>query len=411
MYVPCLGSNYVAQLELDAATGALKRAATAPVAVAPPQRGPRHIVFHPDRKHAYVLDETSSSMEAFAFDTTSGQLSRMQVLSTRPEGATGFNKAAEVHVDRAGHFLYASNRGDDQIVIYALDAAGRMTPGRFPQNGWALAARLHHRSDGQVAARRQQTVGQRRGVGHRPVERSAQRHRDLRRRSVAVIRRGRRAWARPFDGGHGRLEQLARIFDVQSLLARIQHLPAAASNLEERLERMRLREDAFSELDRVALMIDATLARIEREESAAANARNTLNARHARTVVTWSIAATLIGSGVSVAATSLQFSGTTEASIGKGLAIGGAALAAAFSIVALTRKNRSTPPYAIATNFLAQPLGRTPTPASTLPGAGLELPRYDAGRRAGVVSQSARRRLGQRAKRLAGVVCPGAAHD
>ncbi|MCU1281209.1 MAG: hypothetical protein JWM53_4755 [bacterium] len=153
---------------------------------------------------------------------------------------------------------------------------------------------------------------------------------------------------------------------MQSLLARIQR-PAAAANIEERLERMRVREDAFSELDRIALMIDATLARIEREQFATANARNTLNARHERSVVTWSIAATLTGSGVSVVATSLQFSGTTQARIGNGLAIGGAALAAAFSIVALTRKNRSTPPYAIETNFLAQPLGRTPTPDSRLP--------------------------------------------
>jgi len=160
VYVPCLGSNYIAQLELDAATGALRPAAR--VAVTPPQRGPRHIVFHPDRNHAYLIDEISSSMEAFAVDPSSGQLSRQQVLSTRPAGATGFNKAAEVWIDRAGHFLYGSDRGDDQIVIYALDAEGRMalvgfqkTGGRWPRDftidptgRWLLVA--NERSDNVV---------------------------------------------------------------------------------------------------------------------------------------------------------------------------------------------------------------------------------------------------------------------
>jgi 6-phosphogluconolactonase len=160
VYVPCLGSNYVAQLAFAATTGALRP--TAHVAVLPPQRGPRHLVFHPDRKHAYLIDETSSAMEAFAVDPASGQLSRMQVLSTRPAGATGFNKAAEVAIDRQGRFLYGSNRGDDNIVIYALDAEGRMslvgfqkTGGRWPRDftidptgRWLLVA--NKRSDNVV---------------------------------------------------------------------------------------------------------------------------------------------------------------------------------------------------------------------------------------------------------------------
>ncbi len=135
VYVPCLGSNWVAQLGFDAATGALGPVVTPRFAVVSPERGPRHIVFHPDRKHAYLIDEISSSIEALAVDATSGQLSRLQVLSTRPAGATGLNKAAAVWVDRAGRFLYASNRGDDEIAIFALDAAGRMTPVGFKKTG------------------------------------------------------------------------------------------------------------------------------------------------------------------------------------------------------------------------------------------------------------------------------------
>src|SRR5262249_28758342 len=143
-----------------------------------------------------------------------------------------------------------------------------------------------------------------------------------------------------------RIDELARIFDVQPLLERLQHLPSAGT-VEDRLERMQIREDAISELDRIRLTIDAVLARIEQEQYATTNARNTLTARHARTVVTLSIAATLAGSGTAVAATALQFESTTEARIGNGLAIGGSALATILSCIALTRKNRGTPPHAI----------------------------------------------------------------
>jgi hypothetical protein len=163
-----------------------------------------------------------------------------------------------------------------------------------------------------------------------------------------------------------RLDQLSDIFEVRPLIDRIQRAPTSGS-VEDRLERLQLRQDAFSELDRLALMIDATLARLEGEQYPTINARNTLNARHARTVVTWSIAATLVGSGTGIVATALQFESSTAGRVGNGIAIGGSALALTFSIVALTRKNRGTPPYAIRTNCLAQLFDRTPTPESALP--------------------------------------------
>jgi hypothetical protein len=163
-----------------------------------------------------------------------------------------------------------------------------------------------------------------------------------------------------------RLQQLAQIFDVQPLIERLEEAPAGSS-VEAQLLRVRLREDALSQLDRTSLMIAATLARIEREQFATVNARSTLDTRHTRSVLTWSLAATLTGSITSIVGTSLQFEGTTESKIGNGISIGGAALSATLLIVALTRKDRGRPPFVIPTNFLAQLLGRAPTPASTLP--------------------------------------------
>src|SRR5262249_51442369 len=164
-----------------------------------------------------------------------------------------------------------------------------------------------------------------------------------------------------------RLEQLATIFDVRPLLDRIAAAPAGSSS-DAQLVRLRLREDALSNLDRITLTIASTVALIEREEFKSVNASSTLDARHTRSILTWSLAATLTGSTTSITGTAIDLGPTTTyVRIGNGIIIGGAALAASFTVVALTRKNRSRPPFAIETNFLAQMFGRTPTPASTLP--------------------------------------------
>jgi 6-phosphogluconolactonase len=44
----------------------------------------------------------------------------MQNISTLPEGFTGSNTAATVAVDSAGRFVYASNRGDNSVAVFAI---------------------------------------------------------------------------------------------------------------------------------------------------------------------------------------------------------------------------------------------------------------------------------------------------
>ena len=66
-----------------------------------------------------------------------GRLTEIQTISTLPEGFAGENTAAEVVVDRAGTFLYASNRGDDSIVVFSIDpTSGTLTTiQRVPTQG------------------------------------------------------------------------------------------------------------------------------------------------------------------------------------------------------------------------------------------------------------------------------------
>jgi 6-phosphogluconolactonase len=100
--------------------------------------GPRHFAFHPDGRHAYVINEMHCTVTAFDCDPGRWSLSEIQTLSTLPEGVQGKNfSTAEVQVHPSGRFLYGLNRGHDTIAIFAIDAAtGRLRAvGHEPSQG------------------------------------------------------------------------------------------------------------------------------------------------------------------------------------------------------------------------------------------------------------------------------------
>ncbi|OMF12554.1 6-phosphogluconolactonase [Paenibacillus amylolyticus] len=87
----------------------------------PPGAGPRHLVFHPNSKWAYVINELNNTVTAFLYDERRGEFTAVQHISTLPEGHKGEGTAADIRVSPCGRFLYASNRGDDSIVLYHID--------------------------------------------------------------------------------------------------------------------------------------------------------------------------------------------------------------------------------------------------------------------------------------------------
>jgi len=90
---------------------------------------PRHIAFHPSRPYAYVVNEQDSTVNAYHWDTTHGELKPFQRVPTTPSNYVGDNMAAEIAISPSGKFLYASNRGHDSIVIYAVEpATGTIDP-------------------------------------------------------------------------------------------------------------------------------------------------------------------------------------------------------------------------------------------------------------------------------------------
>ena len=96
-----------------------------------PGYGPRHLVFHPNGRILYLLNEMESIVTVFQYDAAGGTISQIQEAATLPEGFKGTSAPAQFQIDRAGKFLYASNRGADNIAVLAIDPAkGKLTPSK-----------------------------------------------------------------------------------------------------------------------------------------------------------------------------------------------------------------------------------------------------------------------------------------
>jgi 6-phosphogluconolactonase len=149
-----LGTDQVLINRFDATKGTLRPADSGFVKL-DPGSGPRHLAFAPSGKFVYVLNELTSTITAFSYDSESGAMHAEQSLSTLPKGFTGQNTTAEIAVDAKGRFLYASNRGDNSIAVFGIDSidggltfiertpSGGASPRNFeidPSGQWLFAA-------------------------------------------------------------------------------------------------------------------------------------------------------------------------------------------------------------------------------------------------------------------------------
>ena len=103
----------------------------------PAGSGPRHFAFHPDGRHAYVINEMACTVTAFDFDPSRGSFADIQAISTRKPNAPDNNHStAEIMVHPTGKFVYGSNRGDDTLAIYSVEpGSGKLTLVDFQPTG------------------------------------------------------------------------------------------------------------------------------------------------------------------------------------------------------------------------------------------------------------------------------------
>lgn len=98
-----------------------------------PGAGPRHLAFHPNGRWVYCINELDVTVSALAFVPETGRLEERGWVSLLPhghsEGRSPKNLAsgAEIALDPAGRFVYASLRGYDSIAILAVAPDGGLT--------------------------------------------------------------------------------------------------------------------------------------------------------------------------------------------------------------------------------------------------------------------------------------------
>lgn len=127
VYVPCLGSNHVWLSPFDAATGTFDMPPADNEFSLPQGSGPRHLAFHPTLRVLYVINELGDTVVA-ADIAADGTLTERQTLSTLESGNPDpQNACADIHVTADGKYLLGSNRGQNDLVVYAIGATGELT--------------------------------------------------------------------------------------------------------------------------------------------------------------------------------------------------------------------------------------------------------------------------------------------
>ena len=89
--------------------------------------GPRHVVFHPNQRWVYGINELDSTIDHYLWTATHGAHAQALLTLAGPpvktiaEDFKGKSTAAEIAVSPNGYFLYASNKGEDSLVVFAID--------------------------------------------------------------------------------------------------------------------------------------------------------------------------------------------------------------------------------------------------------------------------------------------------
>ena len=125
LFSPDLGTDNVMIYRFDKNAQQPLTPAPAAAAKTTAGNGPRHLTFAPNKKFAYLIEELSGTVAAYAY--ANGKLTLLQRLSTHPANYTGAKGSADIHLSPDGKFLYASNRGDaNSIAVFAVAANGKL---------------------------------------------------------------------------------------------------------------------------------------------------------------------------------------------------------------------------------------------------------------------------------------------
>lgn len=130
-----LGSDSISVYVIDADDARLSHAGQFLFHSGHPGAGPRHVAFHPNGRWIYGINELNSTIEHFLWTTTRSRTSpegllintNSAVKTIEATTSVAKNTAAELAISNDGFFLYASNRGEDSLVVFSIAAGdGRL---------------------------------------------------------------------------------------------------------------------------------------------------------------------------------------------------------------------------------------------------------------------------------------------
>jgi 6-phosphogluconolactonase (cycloisomerase 2 family) len=114
------GRDQIYVWKLDLSTGRLEEVSST---ASMPGSAPRHFAFAPDGKWMYQLQEQDSRLATYAF--ANGQLTPLgQTVSMLPDNYQGSALGSELLLARDGRHLYAANRTQDSIAVFATGTDG-----------------------------------------------------------------------------------------------------------------------------------------------------------------------------------------------------------------------------------------------------------------------------------------------
>jgi 6-phosphogluconolactonase len=122
VFATSLGGGQLLQFRFDAGTGRLL-ANDPPWLALRVESGPRHFAFHRQAPFVYLLNELDASLDVLAFDREAGTLRLVQTVNTVPPGFSGEPWAADLHLSPDGRFLYSSERRSSTLAAFAVDTS------------------------------------------------------------------------------------------------------------------------------------------------------------------------------------------------------------------------------------------------------------------------------------------------
>ncbi|MBL1082823.1 lactonase family protein [Streptomyces actinomycinicus] len=109
-----------------------------------PGSGPRHLSFHPDGEHAYVVNELTPTVTVCRWDSAAGSLKPLTEVPVLHGAPAGDAHPSGITVSPDGRFVWTATRGEDVLSVLAVEAGGLRLTGTVPCGGRWPRDLAHH---------------------------------------------------------------------------------------------------------------------------------------------------------------------------------------------------------------------------------------------------------------------------